>query len=270
MCRLFAFVAPARSTAGAELGPDGIESLLALARLHGDGWGWAGVDRPGAAPSVVRSAASAATDPDFAATMAAPARAAMVHLRWATPGIPVSVHNAHPFHVDGVAFEHNGSLKPLSDLRDMLAPQTAAELSGDTDSEMYFALIREQLAHGLPLAEAAASVARRLREAFPFASLNAILLDSDRLVVVHASARSILTDRDVTEIRLHPHLPEEHNEDYFALRWTRTRAGVTLIGSTGVAHDAWRPLPPESVTEIRLEDGEHVTLNLADVAAMHG
>ncbi|MFD5215524.1 class II glutamine amidotransferase [Microbacterium sp. NPDC058345] len=268
MCRLFAFVSPDQSTAGGELGPAGIESLLSLARLHGDGWGWAGVARPGQAPQVHSSAESAASDPAFGTALSTPVRSAMVHLRWATPGIPVSARNAHPFHVGDLAFEHNGSLKPLDDLRALLSPDLLAQLHGDTDSEMYFALIREQLALGFPLADAAVRVAARLREAFPFASLNAILLDAEQLVVVHASARSILSERDLSVISRHPHLPEEHNEDYFALRWTRTRDGVILIGSTGVAADDWRPLPAEAVTAIRLADGSSSMLELADVAVM--
>lgn len=268
MCRLFAFVSPDQSTAGGELGPRGIESLLTLARLHGDGWGWAGVEQPGQAPRVQRSAESAATDPAFDTAMSTPMRSAMVHLRWATPGIPVSECNAHPFHVGELAFEHNGSLKPLDALRALVSPESLAQLDGDTDSEMYFALIREQLALGLSLHDAAARVAARLREEFPFASLNAILLDGEQLIVVHASARSILTERDLSEISRHPHLPEEHNEDYFALRWTRTSDGVILIGSTGVAADEWRPLPAEAVTAIRLADGSSRTLELAGITAV--
>jgi len=266
MCRLFAFVSPAPATTAAELGHRGIESLLSLARLHGDGWGWAGVEHPGDAPRVHRSPESAASDPDFTRLMATPARAAMVHLRWATPGIPIAASNAHPFHVDGLAFEHNGSLKPIDELRALVPDELRAELHGDTDSEMYFALIREQVRRGLPLAEAAASVAERLRAVFPAASLNAILLDAEQLVVVHASARSILTERDLREISQHPHLPEEHNEDYFALRSIRTADGAILIGSTGVAGDDWRPLPPESITAFRLDDGEHATIELQSAA----
>lgn len=268
MCRLFAFVSPASATAADQLGPRGIDSLLALARLHGDGWGWAGVDRPGDAPRVHRSPASAASDPDFAQMLATPARAAMVHLRWATPGIPIAASNAHPFHVGGVAFEHNGSLKPIDELRAMLPDELRAELHGDTDSEMYFALIREQLRAARPLAEAAALVARRLRDAFPAASLNAVLLDAEHLVVVHASARSILTDRDRNEMAQHPHLPGEHNEDYFALRSARTADGTVLIGSTGVAGSGWGPLPAESVTAFRVDDGTATTIALSEVAAI--
>lgn len=262
MCRLFAFVSPATSTVHDELGDAGMESLVSLARLHGDGWGWAGVERLGDAPVVRKSARSAVADPLFEKIMTTEAHAAMVHLRWATSGIPIADHNAHPFQDGDLAFEHNGALKPIGDLRALLSPESLATLEGDTDSEMYFALIREQLALGLPLHEATVHAVRRLREVFPLASMNAILLDRDQMVVVRASAHSILSERSLDAIALHDHLPDEHNEDYFALRWKRHDDGTIIIGSTGVAEFDWEPLPPESVTVIHLKDRTGSTLAL--------
>lgn len=262
MCRLFAFVSPGSSSVRRELGDDGMERLVSLARLHGDGWGWAGVETPGATPVVRKSARSAVEDPAFEAAATAEVRAAMVHLRWATAGIEIADRNAHPFQVGDLAFEHNGSLKPIEAARALLSPESAAAMTGETDSEMYFTLIREQIALGRTPLEATARVARRLREAFPLASLNAILLLPDQMIVVRASARSVLSDDDVEEIALHPHLPDEHNEDYFALRWKRQADGTILVGSTGVADFDWEPLPPESVTAIRLGDRTGTTVAL--------
>lgn len=262
MCRLFAFIAPERSTVRRELGDAGIESLVSLARLHGDGWGWAGVESLGDSPVVRKSAQSAIDDPRFEEAMTTPARAAMVHLRWATSGIVIADRNAHPFLEGEVAFEHNGALKPIDALRALLSPEVRAGLHGETDSEMYFALIREQLALGLSLLDATVHVVRRLREVFPLASLNAILLDREQMVVVRASAHSILSERSLGEIALHPHLPDDHNEDYFALRWKRHDDGTIIIGSTGVAEFDWEPLPAESVTAIRLADRSGTTVAL--------
>lgn len=266
MCRLFAYVSPDTSTADRELGEDGIESFLSLARLHGDGWGWAGVAHLGDAPIVHKSPLSAAADPEFRRTIGTPGHAAMMHLRWATLGLPVELHNAHPFRSGDVSFEHNGSLKPIDKARAMLSPEALARMTGDTDSEMYFVLIQEQLAAGLSLPEATLQVARRLREAFPLSSLNAILLDRQQLVVVHASARSVLPDDDLEEIAQLGGLPDEHNEDYFALRWKRSADGTLQISSTGVAGKGWTPLPPESVTTVQLGDG---TMRTESIDARH-
>lgn len=265
MCRLFAYVAPTASAADTELGPAGIESFLSLAQVHGDGWGWSGTTTPGETPAVQKSVRSAAEDEAFGPALAARARAAMVHLRWATLGLGVQDDNTHPFLADGIAFEHNGSLKPLDRIRAMLSPESLAGMTGETDSEMYFALIRERVAEGLSLPDAALEAASRLREAFPLSSLNAILLDAEQLIVVHASAGSTLDAEDIAEILAYD-LPDEHAEDYFALRWRRKEDGTVLIGSTGVAGSGWEPLPPESVTTIRLADGRATTepLRLVD------
>ncbi|GAA4477567.1 class II glutamine amidotransferase [Microbacterium panaciterrae] len=255
MCRLFAYVSPDTSTADRELGADGIESFLSLARLHGDGWGWAGVAHLGDVPEVRKSPLSAAEDPDFLRAIGTAGHAAMMHLRWATLGLPVDRRNAHPFRSGDISFEHNGSLKPIDRVRAMLSAEALARMTGDTDSEMYFALIQEKLAEGTRLPEATAQVVRRLREAFPLSSLNAILLDRTQLVVVHASARSVLPEDDLEEIAQLGGLPDEHNEDYFALRWKRSPDGTVLISSTGVAGIGWETLPPESVTTVQLDDG---------------
>jgi glutamine amidotransferase len=269
MCRLFAYIAPDTAAADEELGMRGIEGMLSLAQLHGDGWGWAGVRRVGDAPTVRKSAASAAVDPEFRSVLTQRAHTAMVHLRWATAGIPVELCNAHPFLGEDVAFEHNGSLKPIQTAAAMLSPASRASMQGDTDSELYFALIREQLAAGFALPEATLRVARRLREAFPVSSLNAILLDREQLVVVHASARSVLLADDLEEIARLGGLQEEHTDDYFALRWRRTDDGSVLVASSGVAGADWDALPAESVTSIRLADRSVRSESLEHAPAVH-
>lgn len=261
MCRLFAFVAPHTSTVDRELGTRGMDSLISLAQVHGDGWGWAGVPQVGAAPAVHKSVKSAAADPGFGTTLAADARAAMVHLRWATAGMDIEADNTHPFLADGVSFEHNGSLKPVERARKLLSAASLSAMTGHTDSEMYFALVREKKATRLDLPAATRAAASDLRRAFPFGSLNAILLTAEQLIVVHANAHAALTDDDVIEI-MKFNLPDEHAEDYFALRWDRKPDGTILIGSTGVAEVDWEPLPAESVTTINLSDGQTSTAPL--------
>jgi glutamine amidotransferase len=261
MCRLFAYVAPQPSAVDRELGLKGIDSFISLAQLHGDGWGWAGVSEVGNGPAVHKSVESAAKDPSFGTTLAVDSRAAMVHLRWATAGMEIEEDNTHPFLADGISFEHNGSLKPVERAREMLSADSLATMVGHTDSEMYFALIREKKATGLNLSDAALAAASDLRRAFPLSSLNAILLTAEQLIVVHANAHSALTEEDVTEI-MQFDLPDEHAEDYFALRWLRKPDGTILIGSTGVAESDWLPLAPESVTTIDLADGTAATVPL--------
>ncbi|MEJ1087139.1 class II glutamine amidotransferase [Microbacterium sp. Mu-80] len=271
MCRLFAFVSPERSTARHELRGAGLESLLSLARLHGDGWGWAGTDAIGTAPEVRKSARSAVSDADFETAIDTPAHAGLVHLRWATAGLPVNMNNAHPFEADGMAFAHNGTVKPLDDVRALLSPASVATLKGTTDSEMYFALIREQLDLGYDLHEATVRTVRMLRERFPHVSLNALLLGPEQLIIVHASATSALTPHDLERMGpLAAELPVGHNEDYFALRWRESPDGTIAVSSTGVAGAGWNPLPAESVTAVNLRDRSREIVELTPAAIARG
>jgi predicted glutamine amidotransferase len=178
----------------------------------------------------------------------------MVHLRWATLGLEIGDDNTHPFLADGISFEHNGSLKPIERIRGLLAPQSLQGMEGDTDSEMYLALIREKMRDGRTMPAATLAAARELRQAYPTASLNAILLDAENAVVVHASARTMLSDEDVTMLR-QLDLPDAHADDYYSLQWLTKPDGTVLIGSTGVAEAGWQPMPAESVITIRLTDG---------------
>ena len=73
------------------------------------------------------SAASALNDPAFtAATHDVRSAATLVHLRWATNGLAVQPQNSHPFVADGLAMAHNGSLKPMGRLEDLVEPGLVA------------------------------------------------------------------------------------------------------------------------------------------------
>jgi hypothetical protein len=93
----------------------------------------------------------------------------------------------------------------------------------------------------------------QLREIYPEASLNALLLGEGQLVAVDAHARSSLPAEDIEEITA-ADLPTEHLEDYFALRWARPGDGTLVIGSTGFGDLDWQPLPPECVTAVSIDD----------------
>jgi glutamine amidotransferase len=62
------------------------------------------------------------------------------HVRKRTVG-PISLENTHPFERDGWVFAHNGTLKNLNEIRKALSPTQAKRIQGDTDSELFFALL---------------------------------------------------------------------------------------------------------------------------------
>lgn len=254
MCRMFGFVSPGTSSVSDALGGQGLANLHALARLHADGWGWAGIERAGLPPEVVRSMLPAESDDSFPVALRSTRHAAMLHLRWATVGIGIQQTNTHPFLAEGIAFEHNGALKPIDTMRGLLSPKSRETLTGATDSEMYFALILELIHQEASVPAAVARAVQIIRRAFPEASLNAMLLTPDHMVVVHSSARSALDEIDLAEAAQFD-LPDEHAEDYFALRWSRTADGTVLVASSGLSEESWPPLPADSVMAISLADG---------------
>jgi predicted glutamine amidotransferase len=254
MCRLLGVVSTTPITVADAVGDEVLKDFVALTKVHGDGWGVATVGHSGEHPKTQVSAGTALDDPAFvAATHDVRSAATVVHLRWATNGLAVQPQNSHPFIADGLAMAHNGSIKPMGPLDDLLEPDIAASLHGTTDSERYFALIRQYRRTTNDLAEAVHRAVTQLRQLHPEASLNALVLGEDQLIVVHAHARSALLDEDIEEITA-AELPAEHLEDYFALRLARPDDGTLVIGSTGFGSLAWEPLPPESVAAISMRD----------------
>lgn len=75
------------------------------------------------------------------------ARCVLAHVRAATPGLPVTQLNCHPFSWGPLTFMHNGHvggfLRIKKRLVTELREQTFLELQGSTDSEHVFALVKE-------------------------------------------------------------------------------------------------------------------------------
>jgi predicted glutamine amidotransferase len=254
MCRLLGVVSTTPIAVADAVGDDVLKDFVALTKVHRDGWGVATVGHRGEAPEVQVSAGTALDDRAFgAATHDVRSAATVVHLRWATSGLAVEPQNSHPFVANGLAMAHNGSIKPMGPLDDLLEPAMAATLNGTTDSERYFAVIRQYRCTTTTLAEAVRLAVAQLRQLYPEASLNALVLGEDQLIVVHAHARSRLVDEDIEEITA-AELPAEHLEDYFALRLARPDDHTLVIGSTGFGNLAWEPLPPECVAAVSMRD----------------
>ncbi|WP_123027434.1 class II glutamine amidotransferase [Mycolicibacterium stellerae] len=262
MCRLLGVVSATPISVAQAVGERVLNDFVALTKIHGDGWGIARVRLPGHDPTIEVSAGSALDDPHFvSATHDRRSAASLVHLRWATTGIAVRPENSHPFLAERITMAHNGSVKPIRELEQLITSETAATLRGTTDSERYFGLIRQHRASSPSLAEAVRRAVSQLREIFPDASLNSLILGENQLIAVHAHARSRLPDEDIAEITA-ADLPAEHLEDYFGMRWARPDEDRVVVASTGFGDLDWRPLEPETVTSISMYDLSMATLPL--------
>jgi predicted glutamine amidotransferase len=148
---------------------------------------WPGDRRDAATPQVATSTLCAADDPRYrAVTQDAAADLGFVHLRWATPGLPVVDANTHPFAHGPWAFAHNGAIHPQERLDEILPAGWKARMRGTTDSERYFLAIVARLEDGASVRDAVALVAEEIFTRFEPTSLNAMLLGPDALHIIAA------------------------------------------------------------------------------------
>jgi predicted glutamine amidotransferase len=227
MCRLLGWAARTPVTLADLLGDD-LEAFTALSRKHGDGWGFAW--RTGRGIDLQRSPDAAWDSLDY--SRAAHRRATdlgMVHLRWATLGLPVRPANTHPFAEDEIAFAHNGSIRPPESLDELLSPEQAAAMRGTTDSERYFRAVLTAAAER-PLEQALAQVVDRVATTKTITSLNCLLMTPDTLYAA---------------CRFDPGTEGEEGEDYFHLRYRVTDDAV-VVASTGWGA-GWQVLPNGSL-----------------------
>jgi glutamine amidotransferase len=197
MCRLAAYLGPAISLQQFLLDPP--HSLyrqswepreLVYARLNADGYGF-GWYAPDSSPAIYTSILPIWSDsnlPHLARTLSNPLWLAEV--RSATQGNPVHQFNTQPFLDMQHLFLHNGLIRDFhQDIRPamsrILAPEIAAGIHGNTDSEYLFACLRQLLAENprLPLPDALRRLFDLLAEWIDEqpALLNIVITEGERL-----------------------------------------------------------------------------------------
>ena len=116
--------------------------------LNGDGFGVAWYSEGFDAPALLKEVHPAWNSLNLRnVARVTRSRAVMAHIRAATPGLPVTQLNCHPFAFGGLSFMHNGTVGGFLDIKQRLVsglrPETYLRLDGSTDSEHLFALIKE-------------------------------------------------------------------------------------------------------------------------------
>lgn len=254
MCRLLGYVARRPPSVVEVLGQQGFEAFTALTAVHGDGWGMAWQDPDEQTLRCASADGSAISDPTYAQLARQRlGRAGIVHLRWATPGLPLTPQNTHPFVDDGYAFAHNGHISPIDRLEGLLTKESRARLHGDTDSERYFRFVMQCIAEqGDDAAGLSQSLAVLVSE-FPQASLNALMLTTTHLFGVHINSQAstpveglrALFDSDEA-------IPLRHTDDeYFAMDFRLMPDAVHVI-SSGIDPEGWTPVPENTAAMIDL------------------
>lgn len=265
MCRLLGYVAARPLAAADVLGEHGFESFTSLAALHGDGWGLAWRDDDHVTHSV-SSPNSAARDPLYADLTRTPLGAAgLVHLRWATGGLPVVPENTHPFTDGQYAFAHNGKIKPIARLAELLTPESRAKLRGATDSERYFRFVMQCITESGSEASGVTRALHTMMKEFPHASLNALMLTPTTLIAIHINSQAASPPRALSALYdSFEDMPPRHATEYYAMDYRITPDAVHVI-SSGLDEPGWTHVPPDSAAMIDLDTHEVTRLDLLPV-----
>jgi predicted glutamine amidotransferase len=248
MCRLLAFASAQTTTIGALLTPDELANYRAMSTLHGDGWG-AAVWESAAGIEKVNSVQRAIDDPTFFTVASAPATAGIVHLRWATAGLPVCLENTHPFTSGDWSFAHNGSFPHHERILDELTAERRANLVGTTDSELYFQLILQETERAGDIVPGIRRAVAIIRERCGLGSLNCLLLTPGRLLAVQAVADTPAPVKSLQRSAGDQSLPEGHDEQYYHLRYV-VRDGSFVVASTGVAVAGWTTQRDDTIIDV--------------------
>ncbi|GGA69628.1 class II glutamine amidotransferase [Pseudoclavibacter endophyticus] len=258
MCRLLAYAAPHATTVSEVIGEMRSDAFQHMTTVHSDGWGtaWlaAGPGEPTPEVESLRISTPGQDDPVLTTILRdTPSPARLVHLRLATDSHKRTMTNTHPFIAEGIAFAHNGTISPTSRFHRLLEPSSFAGVSGDTDSELYFALVRQYARRLGSLGRGLVEAVGVLREVFPTASLNATLMSENELLVVRASSTAHVTVDTFAEYGVDVDLlPIDHNDDYYRMKMLRRADGTTVFASSGIDQDDWQEVPDDTVTRIDL------------------
>ena len=116
--------------------------------LNGDGFGIAWYPRDSTEPAVLKEVNPAWNSRNLrSVARVTRSRCLMAHIRAASPGLPVTQLNCHPFSWGSLSFMHNGTVGGFLRIKQRLVSEleesTFLELEGSTDSEHTFALVKE-------------------------------------------------------------------------------------------------------------------------------
>ena len=242
MCRLLGYCSrKGAASLGELLGEDALREFTRLSAYHRDGWGMAWYD--GQHPRLEKSRLAAAEDGRYAEL--AHRRLGdlgLLHLRRATPGVPIRESNSHPFRNGTVMMAHNGAIYPQSRLAEMLPQAWEQQLTGSTDSERYFLHVMSRAAaHGGDMLTALAETTAHIDHLFQATSLNAVFTTADALYAVCWYDPGSIPCGAVAQQGY-----QGPPERYFDLAYLQT-PGAVVVASSGWQQAGWTWLPNRHV-----------------------
>jgi predicted glutamine amidotransferase len=268
---MLGYCARDRASLAEVMGERGLRDFTKLSGFHGDGWGMAWYD--GQQAQVEKSPERAADAPAYRELAhRGLGDLGLVHLRRATPGLPVEARNSHPFRHGAIMMAHNGAIHPQERLGELLTAAWKGRLTGTTDSEHYFLNVMSRLedgpsgpaaphgSYGSPgspgsfgslghgdLIAALDDAVTHIDRAFAANSLNAIFLTPDALYALCWYHPDRIPPAAVAQQGYAG--PPEH---YFDLAYLESDSSV-VVASSGWPQDGWVQVPNRHVLVIDRE-----------------
>jgi len=199
----------------------------------------------------------------------------VAHIRQKTVG-PTRLENTHPFVNDGWVFAHNGTIQQQDGLRAGCSGRRLREITGDTDSELFFAYVLTKMdEHGLVHLDANAHGTKREELTHMLHELTAelraqkigafnFLLSDGQTTFAHRFGRSLFVlerapGDPVTQVRP---IGNEAGGAVIVTKWTARRQAV-LIASERTTDEPWREVDDGTLLRIdRTPAPEIVTTGL--------
>jgi predicted glutamine amidotransferase len=206
------------------------QEFCELSRIHRDGWGLA--TTTSGKSTVAKTILPAAEDEYFSTLInSQKSCGAILHFRWATPGLEINQDNSHPFSHGGISMIHNGTISPHEALLPLVNPDLLQLRVGTTDSEVFFLYVLSQISdHGfLPGVKAAI---QRVKSEYDYSSINCMIINEDYFIVVseHDPKRK----------------PDWADDHYYELRFRTSEDGIA-VASSGWNQSNWDLLPNHSM-----------------------
>jgi predicted glutamine amidotransferase len=241
MCRLFGLRAnqPVDVEFSLATGPKTVQKL---GEEHPNGWGIGWYE--GSSPVVTKEPISAAESKELRRAAAhVHSRIVIAHVRKATCG-EVSEVNCHPFRYNDWLFAHNGWVKDRESLLSKLDVTHRAAIRGETDSEVYFHWVIQNVEKTGTVLEGLRSA---LQEVTNYTGLNFILADGTNLYAYRNASRSpnyyslFFLTRDPEGSGFE----ELHSHEVQALIQSKRLRGekAVLVCSEQLTNESWQEIP---------------------------